>query len=58
MKKIKKCCCGGLAKLRKYICSYAVVCPDCGCRGEQIYLDEEHSLCETQNLAIEARNGK
>jgi hypothetical protein len=57
MKKIKTCSCGGSAKLRKISeVSYCVVCSSCGNAGRSVYLDEEHTLCETQNIAIEAWN--
>jgi hypothetical protein len=53
MKKIKHCSCGGYAKLRKITAvSYAVMCSSCGKTGQREYLDEDHTLCETQNIAI------
>ena len=60
MKRIK-CCpfCGGYAKLRKVgVVSYVVVCNDCGCKGKQVWLDENHTLCEIQNMAIDDWNGE
>ncbi len=57
MIRIKPCTCGSHAKLRKVSgASYAVVCPVCGNSGQRTYLDEDHTLCETQNLAINEWN--
>lgn len=58
MKRIKSCTCGSHAKLRKISAvSYAVVCPVCGAAGERVWLDENHTLCEVQNMAISQWNG-
>lgn len=58
MKRINPCTCGSHAKLRKITAvSYAVVCPVCGAVGERVWLDENHTLCETQNMAIAEWNG-
>lgn len=57
MKRIKPCSCGCRAELRKITAvSYAVVCPVCGDTGRRTYLDENHTLCEVQNMAIEEWN--
>lgn len=59
MNKIKTCTCGSHAKLRKITdVSYAVVCTSCGKTGQREYLDEDHTLCETQNIAINHWNEK
>lgn len=60
MKKIKTCpVCGGYAKLRKIgHVSYGVVCSACGKIGPREYLDENHTLCETQNIAINNWNAE
>jgi hypothetical protein len=58
MERIKPCTCGSHAKLRKVSgASYAVVCPVCGATGERVWLDENHTLCEVQNMAIAEWNG-
>lgn len=58
MFRIKPCSCGSHAKLRKISAvSYAVVCPVCGASGERVWLDENHTLCEVQNIAITHWNG-
>lgn len=57
MIRIKPCACGSHAKLRKITAvSYAVVCPECGTTGQRVYLDEDHTLCEIQNMSISAWN--
>ena len=59
MKRIKSCTCGSHAKLRKISAvSYAVVCPACGATGMRTWLDENHTLCEIQNMAIADWNGE
>lgn len=59
MKRIKRCpICSGFAKLRKVGgASYVVVCSVCGASGERVWLDENHTLCEIQNIAIAEWNG-
>lgn len=57
MIRIKPCSCGCRAKLRKVSAvSYAVVCPVCGAVGKRMWLDEDHTLCEVQNMAIDHWN--
>lgn len=57
MKRIKRCTCGDFAKLRKVSeVSYAVICNTCGKSGHREYLDEDHTICEIQNIAIEEWN--
>lgn len=59
MKRIKPCSCGCRAKMLKITAvSYAVVCPVCGTSGERVWLDEGHTLCEVQNIAITKCNGR
>lgn len=59
MIRIKPCSCGCRAKLRKITAaSYAVVCTMCGAAGERVWLDEDHTLCEVQNIAITKWNGR
>ena len=58
MIRIKPCSCGSHDKLRKVGgASYAVVCSVCGAVGERVWLDENHTLCEIQNIAIAEWNG-